>query len=260
MSTSVRNKVVIPSTSDAENSTSSDSPVEPDGPCCHWCKTTERLVTFRPCTHEIMCEHCLMYHLPECCPRCKFGVEAIERLQPGRRRRRDYIMIPDQHSDPQTNCLSCGQRKHLLLNLPCLHRNICSQCMELAQFPPCLQCHQRVITVRNTRMQTKEVDALRMYAHYREQEDLELSTRCHVVSSSRQCLENFRNRFVQYYPVPEGNGSGSVYQPNCFLGGNHMKLSTSETTEPDETWPQGCLLYTSPSPRDLSTSRMPSSA
>ena len=27
-----------------------------------------------------------------------------------------------------------------------------------------------------------------------------------------------------------------------------------------ELWQQGCLLYTSPSPRDLSTSRMPSSA
>ena len=29
---------------------------------------------------------------------------------------------------------------------------------------------------------------------------------------------------------------------------------------PDEEHPYGCLLYTSPSPRDLSTSRMPSSA
>ena len=27
-----------------------------------------------------------------------------------------------------------------------------------------------------------------------------------------------------------------------------------------DEWMQGCLLYTSPSPRDLSTSRMPSSA
>ena len=27
-----------------------------------------------------------------------------------------------------------------------------------------------------------------------------------------------------------------------------------------ETWQKPCLLYTSPSPRDLSTSRMPSSA
>ena len=31
-------------------------------------------------------------------------------------------------------------------------------------------------------------------------------------------------------------------------------------TNKDILWIQGCLLYTSPSPRDLSTSRMPSSA
>ena len=29
---------------------------------------------------------------------------------------------------------------------------------------------------------------------------------------------------------------------------------------PNKPWHWGCLLYTSPSPRDLSTSRMPSSA
>ena len=30
--------------------------------------------------------------------------------------------------------------------------------------------------------------------------------------------------------------------------------------ETDKLWAEACLLYTSPSPRDLSTSRMPSSA
>ena len=34
----------------------------------------------------------------------------------------------------------------------------------------------------------------------------------------------------------------------------------NDTRMPDHLWPNVCLLYTSPSPRDLSTSRMPSSA
>ena len=34
----------------------------------------------------------------------------------------------------------------------------------------------------------------------------------------------------------------------------------AEVTEPPSSWWRSCLLYTSPSPRDLSTSRMPSSA
>ena len=38
------------------------------------------------------------------------------------------------------------------------------------------------------------------------------------------------------------------------------KCKTSETTTLEPHWIQDCLLYTSPSPRDLSTSRMPSSA
>ena len=37
------------------------------------------------------------------------------------------------------------------------------------------------------------------------------------------------------------------------------KLKTAVTTKPSKL-KKGCLLYTSPSPRDLSTSRMPSSA
>ena len=37
-------------------------------------------------------------------------------------------------------------------------------------------------------------------------------------------------------------------------------LSTSDEEGRCDGSPKGCLLYTSPSPRDLSTSRMPSSA
>ena len=49
---------------------------------------------------------------------------------------------------------------------------------------------------------------------------------------------------------------------NCYDIIEH--LSTAFTLEPGDLiltgTPSGCLLYTSPSPRDLSTSRMPSSA
>ena len=39
-----------------------------------------------------------------------------------------------------------------------------------------------------------------------------------------------------------------------------LKLKKRLVAEVKRTWPYVCLLYTSPSPRDLSTSRMPSSA
>ena len=39
-----------------------------------------------------------------------------------------------------------------------------------------------------------------------------------------------------------------------------MNLTVQEQLEPEQTGLATCLLYTSPSPRDLSTSRMPSSA
>ena len=46
-----------------------------------------------------------------------------------------------------------------------------------------------------------------------------------------------------------------------FRGPNGSGVSNGEIAPP-ETWSptENCLLYTSPSPRDLSTSRMPSSA
>ena len=48
------------------------------------------------------------------------------------------------------------------------------------------------------------------------------------------------------------NGAGKT---TCF----NMLMGQLPTTS-GEVWLNGCLLYTSPSPRDLSTSRMPSSA
>ena len=41
--------------------------------------------------------------------------------------------------------------------------------------------------------------------------------------------------------------------------GEHL-LTIPEWICDEKGWYEGCLLYTSPSPRDLSTSRMPSSA
>ena len=51
----------------------------------------------------------------------------------------------------------------------------------------------------------------------------------------------------------QGRGPGMAFMPYCSLPELEGCISTWEFME-------GCLLYTSPSPRDLSTSRMPSSA
>ena len=50
-------------------------------------------------------------------------------------------------------------------------------------------------------------------------------------------------------------GTGLVGAPEC---GDVMKLQIKVNDETGKI--EDCLLYTSPSPRDLSTSRMPSSA
>ena len=48
-----------------------------------------------------------------------------------------------------------------------------------------------------------------------------------------------------------GNVDAKIFQDaGCIVGVNNASFEVSK----------GCLLYTSPSPRDLSTSRMPSSA
>ena len=45
-----------------------------------------------------------------------------------------------------------------------------------------------------------------------------------------------------------------------FLKGENIKVKDSDFQELENNMIKDCLLYTSPSPRDLSTSRMPSSA
>ena len=55
------------------------------------------------------------------------------------------------------------------------------------------------------------------------------------------------------------NGFGKwVYTDKTTYEGEWV--NTKKQGQGIETWPNGCLLYTSPSPRDPKTSRMPSSA
>ena len=62
------------------------------------------------------------------------------------------------------------------------------------------------------------------------------------------------HQFRQYNP-DIGDGRGFLFA-QCEAGGKLLDLGTKGSG----TTPYSCLLYTSPSPRDLSTSRMPSSA
>ena len=64
------------------------------------------------------------------------------------------------------------------------------------------------------------------------------------------------------------NRKGKVFNPatgtqesEVLLGSKlDLDLAVQKAKQSFESWSNTCLLYTSPSPRDLSTSRMPSSA
>ena len=62
------------------------------------------------------------------------------------------------------------------------------------------------------------------------------------------------SRYVMLVKVPSKDTLTVV---NALI--KHSKKLPTELYK-SLTWDRGCLLYTSPSPRDLSTSRMPSSA
>ena len=65
--------------------------------------------------------------------------------------------------------------------------------------------------------------------------------------------------FIKDIP-PQSNVDLKVVQPEIYFGelaNDHVFVNTG-TKEFD--YPEGCLLYTSPSPRDRQKSRMPSSA
>ena len=57
----------------------------------------------------------------------------------------------------------------------------------------------------------------------------------------------------------DGKTSGNLWVKGPWICKGYMNIIDSETHNEDG-WFLTCLLYTSPSPRDLSTSRMPSSA
>ena len=54
--------------------------------------------------------------------------------------------------------------------------------------------------------------------------------------------------------------SVEVFQPDGTYTNTFDSFIESLSSQEFPTWSYNCLLYTSPSPRDLSTSRMPSSA
>ena len=56
------------------------------------------------------------------------------------------------------------------------------------------------------------------------------------------------------------NGEDTKEFLQNLISNDINKVSETNTCFTSLLSPQGCLLYTSPSPRDLSTSRMPSSA
>ena len=80
-------------------------------------------------------------------------------------------------------------------------------------------------------------------------------------------LDSFTKRIADYYPEQVDEILGLLYTTDLRLAMDHFG-SNQQTTCPSVliAWQSGlrdmlfCLLYTSPSPRDLSTSRMPSSA
>ena len=59
---------------------------------------------------------------------------------------------------------------------------------------------------------------------------------------------------IKYRKVHRGNRKGMA------KGGTEVNFGSYGMKAMEPGWITACLLYTSPSPRDLSTSRMPSSA
>ena len=73
--------------------------------------------------------------------------------------------------------------------------------------------------------------------------------------------ESFENGLLEYpqYTKPQIWEEKAV--PEVLLSGDHSKIKDWRLSQSEAiTRVRSCLLYTSPSPRDLSTSRMPSSA
>ena len=63
-----------------------------------------------------------------------------------------------------------------------------------------------------------------------------------------------RRKFFKTAAKAGAVAAATVAMPNIATAGGHKTLKMQAA------WPSGCLLYTSPSPRDATLSRMPSSA
>ena len=66
-----------------------------------------------------------------------------------------------------------------------------------------------------------------------------------------QVGRNYKDHFINF------NGTAGVWRKKCIEDAGNWQ---GDTLTEDLDLSYSCLLYTSPSPRDLSTSRMPSSA
>ena len=88
--------------------------------------------------------------------------------------------------------------------------------------------------------------------------DIDTSTRAITLTKNHDLQDGEKVRvFSENGSLPDGINHNQVYYA-IYVSNNRIKLAPGydEAT----STPPSCLLYTSPSPRDLSTSRMPSSA
>ena len=95
-----------------------------------------------------------------------------------------------------------------------------------------------------------KVKGKRLYKYARQNQDVEIPDRTIFVEST-ELLEVNDNKVTFEITVSKGTYIRSIVQQLGEYVNTHAIVETLTRT---------CLLYTSPSPRDLSTSRMPSSA
>ena len=90
-----------------------------------------------------------------------------------------------------------------------------------------------------------------------------LKMKVSATNSALNLLSELQNKYGEKLMFHQSGGCCDGSAPMCFqegefpLGDNDIKLGEIGGVP---FYMNGCLLYTSPSPRDLSTSRMPSSA